>query len=142
MKTKSILLLIVALFLFGGMGCEKKENTTPPTLVGSWKCIGFGDTKTGEVKEIEPKDCDKCYTITFKDDGTLSGQSSTNEISGEYLLIQKSIQILRLGGTKINELFDGNLYIESLQNISKYEIKSGELKLFYTDQNYLLFKKI
>ncbi|MGQ1944271.1 hypothetical protein [Ornithobacterium rhinotracheale] len=47
-----------------------------------------------------------------------------------------------MGGTKINELFDGNKYVDALQKTQRYSFtKKGNLQLFYSDTEYLLFIK-
>lgn len=113
----------------------------PSELIGSWKLEGFGDTKTNAFREAEPKDCTICYTLIFLRNGMLTGKSSTNEIGGEYQIKGESLDFLKIGGTKINELFDGRNYVEALYKVHRFEIVSKQLKLYYSDTDYLLFKK-
>ena len=122
----------------------RKKNETlpviPSELIGSWKLEGFGDTETNAFREAEPKDCTVCYTLIFLRNGMLTGKSSTNEMMGEYVINEQNIKI-RFGGTKKGELFDGGKYVEAVNKIHRFEIVSKQLKLYYSDTNYLLFKK-
>ena len=122
----------------------RKKNETlpviPSELIGSWKLEGFGDTKTNAFREAEPKDCTICYTLIFLRNGMLTGKSSTNEMIGEYVINEQNIKI-RLGGTKKGEILDGYKYTEVINNIHRFEIVSKQLKLYYSDTDYLLFKK-
>ena len=143
MKPKTILFTVIALFLLtGGTGCEKeKEEQAPAELYGTWKLAGFGNTADNTFREAEPKDCEKCYTMTFLKDGTITGHTSTNEIGGEYRIKGGNLDFLRLGGTEINELFDGQDYVEALYKVNRFEIISKQLELYYGDTDYLLFKR-
>lgn len=48
----------------------------------------------------------------------------------------------KIEGTEINELFDGQLFIDCLYCVNKYELVKDTLKLFYGDnQSYLKFRK-
>ena len=143
MKPKTILFTAIALFLLIGVtGCEKeKEEEAPAELYGTWKLTGFGNTADNTFREAEPKDCEKCYTMTFLKDGTITGHTSTNEIGGEYRIKGGNLDFLRLGGTEINELFDGQDYVEALYKVNRFEINSKQLNLYYGDTDYLLFKR-
>jgi len=93
------------------------------------------------IKIAEPID-EKCYLITFKEDFSFSGTSSTNEIWGEYEIDNtlSNIAITRMGGTKLGEVFDGGLYMQSLKKIFSFSLHENELKLYYNRQDYLFFK--
>lgn len=135
----------IYIFLFC-LSCSNKDETggNNLSLQGvKWKLIGFADTQTGTLKEAEPVS-EKCYLLTFNDDNTFEGISSTNQIAGTYVLEKEasSIHITKIGGTEINELFDGKLYVESLAAIQSFLVTEGTLKLYYNDQKqYLLFSK-
>ena len=142
MKQQIILWISTLLLLTAGAGCEKeKEEYGSTELYGTWKLAGFGNTADNTLREAEPKECEKCYTITFLSDGTITGQTSTNEIGGEYQIKGGSLDFLKIEGTEINELFDGRNYVEALYKVHRFEISSQQLKLCYDDTNYLLFKK-
>lgn len=144
MKHKILnLALMVLLPVLLGAGCEKEEKTSK-SLIGSWKCLGFVNSPAGIYKEIEPKDCEKCYTLNLKHDGTVTGHTSTNEVMGVYEMniSLKQVSFNSFGGTEINELYDGRQYVEAILKVHSYEINGqGNLLLYYEDENnYLLFK--
>ena len=140
---KKINPFIISLFLLiGCVGCEKeKEELVPTKLYGAWKLIGFVSTADNTLREAEPKDCEECYTITFLNDGTITGHTSTNELWGQYRITGRNLNFIQLGGTEINELFDGRNYVEALYKVNRFEIISNQLKLYYGDTDYLLFKR-
>lgn len=135
----------LALSILAVGGC-KKGKEEPTSIIGTWKCIGFGDAKGKLTKEIEPKDCKECYTITFKEDGKFNGHSSTNEVFGKYNynLSTYNFAFLSWGGTEINELIDGPLYVESMSKVTEFNFsQKGELLLYYNNKKeYLIFKSI
>ncbi len=136
---------MIAFFLIGSGACEK-ENNNVKDLLGTWKCIGFGDSETNEITEIEPHGWEKSYTITFNADGTLTGQTSTNEASGNFKadMDSKKVVIEFSALTEINELFDGTKFIEAINHIHSYNLtRQDDLQLFYGEEDkYLFFKAI
>jgi hypothetical protein len=145
MTKKCFLILPALLLCLGVTGCkekDKKEETA--NLTGTrWKLVGF--VENGKLIEAEPKDCAECYALTFNIDRTLGTHSSTNGLFGTYSIDNNlsTIEITNLGGTKINELLDGKLYVETLLLIQSFSIVNNELKLYYANnKNYLLFKPL
>lgn len=143
MKTLNKILFLCGILVFMAFSCEKKNDDTPP-LIGSWKCLGFGNTQTGTFKEIEPQNCEECYILNFKENDTVTGHTSTNQVMGIYEIAPslKQLSFTRFGGTEINELFDGKKYVEAILKVHSYEInEQGDLLLFY-DNNYLIYKSV
>jgi len=108
----------------------------------SWKLVGFVDIESNTIKIAEPID-ERCYLLTFNEDNTFSGTSSTNEIYGQYEIdnVSCNIFITNIGGTKLNEFYDGKLYLQSLKEIQLFSLQDNELKLYYNNkQNFLFFK--
>jgi hypothetical protein len=153
---KKIILFMLG-FLFITVSCEKNTdigdgislNEIPsdasylklPLIGTEWKLIGFVQSNN-TIKMAEP-DSKQCYHLHLHADGTITGMSSTNELFGSYgFNFQSStIEIVNLGGTKINELFDGKLYMENLRTVQSYSISKKGLALYYdNNKNYLLFK--
>lgn len=109
-----------------------------------WKLIGFVNVLENTIKIAEPQH-ENCYRLTFKPDGTFIGQTSTNQAGGRYEVnVQdKSLKILSIGGTEINELFDGKLYVESMLKIEAFSITERGLALYYDNKkHFLLFKPV
>jgi len=126
-------------------GCNKtieKENDEELTsLKGTkWKleCIVDDETKTLNV--IEPKDCEKCYTLIFDTDSTADGYSAANIV---HLINLDPFRIQCATYIAECDCNDGNFYCGLLLLAKSYEANSNKLKLFFADKNhYLLFKRI
>jgi hypothetical protein len=124
------------------MSCQSDENETVDLQRTKWKLVGFVNAVTDEMKEAEPVS-EKCYLLIFNKDNTLSGVSSTNQLTGTYILDEKtsSIHINIWPMTLINELFDGELYCRDLNAVQFFSLQKNELRLYYNDdKDYLLFK--
>jgi hypothetical protein len=98
---------------------ETSESTSPKLTDTQWKLSAFvtgGNTKAPE------HDADNRYRMVFKDDNTLEGKSSTNELRGNYEINTQtsSFRITNLGGTKINEL-DGTSFVEALREVHSFD---------------------
>ena len=114
------------------------------SIVGEWKLNGIVDAETGKLTELEPKDCKKCYTLTFTEDYTYTGFSSTNALAGKYTVnFEASIIEIQYGGTKMGEFGDGALYADILSSVQSFSFsETGELKLYSNEKkNYLLYKR-
>ena len=145
MKTilKLTAILLFASGIFCSCGKEEAGNESVSLKGTSWKLAGFADILTGETKEAEPVS-EKCYHLIFNDDdNTLAGVACSNPLTGTYVLNEKksSIRINIWALTEINELFDGNLYLESLNDVRYFSLNENELRLYYA-KKYLLFKKL
>lgn len=140
MKTKTFLVTVITSFLLiGGAGCENETNISD--LYHSWKFEGFKYLSNSSFEKADPSDCENCYIFTLSDEGKITGRTSTNTIFGEFQIEKQNMKIINFGGTEINELGNGQKYIETMSLIEKYEISNNELKLYYNqNQNYLLFK--
>ena len=136
------ILLIGAFIVLGG--CEKKKENKIPLRDTEWKLVNFVDVANNTNKIPEPNS-EMCYILKFLETAdSLTAVSSTNNFIGTYTIDIKtsSISITSLGGTKINEIHDGILYVESLIKVNKYAINKDVLKLYYNDnKNYLEFKR-
>ena len=160
MKTNIINIITIFLVCIVNVTCSNKDVDTEKNLSSSkdipsiegyqnlkltdveWKLIGFVDAKQNELKIAEPEH-ERCYRLRFNDDNTLSGESSTNEIVGNYeISLESSMKIISLGGTKINELYDRNLYMKCLKNVNIFSMTEKGLALYYDSNKYLLFKPI
>ena len=142
-KTLSAVILLIGAFIVLG-GCEKEKENKNPLKNTEWKLVNFVDVANNTNKIPEPNS-EMCYILKFlKTADSLTAVSSTNNFIGTYTIDIKtsSISITSLGGTKINEIYDGILYIESLIKVNKYTIDKDILKLYYNDnKNYLEFKR-
>jgi len=123
-------------------------------LEGSkWKLVGIVDAETDDLKELEPKDCESCYTLAFdnsipycnEDDlKSFSVRSSTNDLGGCFVIdyTAQRFHVYSFGGTKISEVGDGSLFHNVFRNIQSFFLQENELRLYYNNkQNYLFFKQ-
>ena len=142
-KILPAMLLLVGVFMVLG-GCEKKKENKNPLKNTEWKLVNFVDVANNTNKIPEPNS-EMCYILKFLETAdSLTAVSSTNNFIGTYTIDIKtsSISITSLGGTKINEIHDGILYVESLIKVNKYAINKDVLKLYYNDsKNCLEFKR-
>ncbi len=124
------------------MGC-KEDSEMNQSIVGSWKCTGFGDTKTNNVRAIEPKDCEDCYTLTFEEDGTFNGKSVINLLSKSYDLSNNQLSFpYGVLATYVQEEGDGSLFTDALAKVFQFSFKKTELNLFYSETEFLLFNRM
>jgi|GEM_PF-472829 len=132
-------------------GASLDTNEEFPLAGVKWKLAGIVDDNTNELKVLEPKDSDgftshffgEFYTLLFETKNIYSGRTTTNEIGGTYEANYEtnSILFLNLGGTKLGELGDGNLWWSIFPTIKSFFLQENELKLYYNDnKSYLLFK--
>ena len=73
-----LLLLVLAIGLVIS-ACTAKNETSSPSLIGSWKLTSYShaDVLTPAVSGTEAG-------LTFNDDGTLTGNSGCNGLGGSY----------------------------------------------------------
>jgi hypothetical protein len=157
-KVIAILLLVLA------VSCSNDNDKI--VLKGTkWKLAGIVDTEANTLKELEPKNCTKCYTFTFGGDGVFNptiwrsngemyigtgwyeiatGHACSNVMTFLYRVDYKTgaFFVYNVGTiTEMGEPLDVKLYFESLELVQSFSYNENELKLFYNDNNnYLLFK--
>ena len=154
---KKICFLLLAVCLIG-VACKEDEPEKEQSLANTkWKLAGIMDMDTGILQELEPKDCEECYTLTFDTDSTATSLS----IWAIY-----NINLLRLdlyrdlccpdndvtcgpwGGACLHaEAKDGIAYEDSylfrrgIERTRSYEWVNNEFKFFFTTNlggNYYL----
>ncbi len=159
MKAKfTLLVLVIAITVFS---CQESEAPLQPgetvalsrisgneayaslPLVGTrWQLLGFADDKDGEIRLAEPYS-DDSYILVFEESGTITGMTSTNTAHGEYSISNSQLVISSFSNaTEINELFDGPLYTETMNQVSTFKMNSKGLHLFYEGSKFLLFQPI
>lgn len=126
---------------------EKKEERKEPLinslyLFNKWHLVAF--VNNGSDIKTPSGNNDNVYWIKINDDYSFEGQAYSNEIKGNISLdtMVYELTFTDITGTEITELFDGQLFVECLYNINKYELTKNTLKLFYNDnKSYLKFRK-
>jgi hypothetical protein len=141
-STVGTLCIIVAFLFIMGAGCDNEKENEIVSLKGTkWKLAGIVDVQTGELKELEPKDCEECYTLEFDTDSTALLQSVSNE---GRAYINRNPPYLSTS-TERGEGGDGNIFVNSLYFITSYKREGNELKFFYQKDGenlYLLYKLV
>ena len=91
----------------------------------------------------------ECLHTDLHADGTFNGISSVNEIRGTYSCDLKHhnisfSQIDTENNRRASETREGNLYLDRLVKVYKYEYKASadQLYLYYSNTEYLLFLKL
>lgn len=143
MKTKLLVFItITLLLLIGGTGCEKENaDNDIKSILGTWKLDGFGNTKDNSVKNADPENCEDCFVVTFNADSTFTGKSIINRLAKNYYLSGYNLSFPNgVLETMVDEIAgDGTRFTEALRNVHRYSIEKSRLKLFYSDNEYLLF---
>ena len=143
MKIKTFLALLLLVIV--GCSCSKTDKDTDTILYGTWKLIGI-QGQDGKIREPNPteKECPKCFTITFRKNNTLEGKSSSNDIIASYILNTKeaTLTIPYIGGTKVMENEDGNIFRECLIGTTHYVVDNNKVTITNNKQQSLSLKKI
>lgn len=145
---KTFLTTIAGLLMLAGVvscgedndNCSCGESNTPIALAGTrWKLAGIVDVKTCKLRELEPKDCETCYTLEFNTDSTATGKSVAN-ITRLYLLPEPLMGIATM--VYDEEVGNVRLYYDAMKTISSCVGTKSELKLCDNERNnYLLFTR-
>ena len=127
---------------------EKDENPTTPKPTpqlefSEWKLTKFVDVQNQTSICPNPTDED-CFFLRFELNKRIFIRSSVNNISGDYVINTENsyFKFENLVGTEIAEVYDGNLFVECINNVSNYSISNNTLRLYYNNYlNYLEFEK-
>ena len=95
-----------------------------------WKLYSIDHNERGRI-ELEPKDCDTCYTFTFDKDETgwfFSGVSILNTVT--IKMNYPKIEVLVTGS---DEPFDGNLFCSALRLVEIIDCDGRFFGLHFND---------
>jgi hypothetical protein len=151
LKTAALLLLAAGCCACGKnnekCSCEESRERhdyialpSPIKIEGtSWKLAGIMDVETCKLRELEPKDCGNCFTLTFDTDSTAKGKSVMNEIRLQFL--PKLFMTVPTYAYD-HEVGDVQLFYDAMKTITSCTVTENELKFCCNEgKNYLLFKK-
>lgn len=143
MLTQKTLYFVIILFtVFGITGCEKDIQIQESDLIGTWRCLGFGDTGTWNFRAIEDKGCSQCFLLAFNEDNTVRGVTLANTLQGEFeISSDNTFQFANLISTEVYEEGDAVYFSQSLLKVNEYEIRGKQLLLYYEGDQYLLFEQ-
>ena len=133
--------ITVLILIFGVIiiSC-KKENAeySIQDLLGTWEFAAFV-ASDGSLRTIQRYDCEDCYTITFYEDSTMTGRSSINTLAKAFILSGNHISFpWGVLATEVLEEGDPLSFTEALLNVRSFSIEESNLKLFYTENKFLL----
>jgi len=156
LKTKKLCKIIFFLFCLICFSCQKQTETPleRTNLEGTkWKLVGIVDTKAGDIKELEPRDCEYCYTLTFDTDYTatvygisqgngeldLHPDSPSRNLSIDYTLAQLTEMYEKDG-----EYYEMDPFFQLFRYIQSFTVTNDALKLSYgySGDSFSLFKRI
>lgn len=155
MKRITYLFAWAVLFTLTAFQCENGKDCCafPPcseiaSLTGTWRLDYFQNTATGAV-DADPEISGKSVVFSFTDDqknGTISGHTFVNTISGTYTLgANCTFKITSFGGSKVGEPEWSRkawLPSDSINGKGSYHISSDKLVLrFDKSPEQLVFKK-
>ena len=117
-----------------------KDGTHP--ILGSWRLYAFVSAD-GSSKVARPtiEDCKTCYTIVIKQDKTIEGKPTINELTGYFNLKNNTIKLWWATEAYTIEPEDERLLEEIVPLINKFKVEDDQLFLFYPENNYLLFHR-
>lgn len=146
MRTKYIRFLLTALLFLPVFwtSCQKEDLFTPDVqslIGGTWQLTEFVNTGTNKSQVVSLPAGSDSYQITFRKDSTWFGTSSSNHLSGKYSIVgaRRLIKLSEITTTRMPESGYGNQYIQSLSEVSEYEVTDKELRLYYTKEKYLRY---
>jgi len=153
MKNKNIFLSILIVFAAFFMACEKQPILPPieqpvitepepepepefPLKGTKWKLAGIVDAQTGNLKVLEPQDCDRCYTLEFETDTSGVGGSVAN-----WLVVRLTPKVAIWCATHLYDTReDSRLFEDFIERLQYYEKRGDKLKFYDNNHNYLLYK--
>jgi hypothetical protein len=133
------------------------SNPVPYSLSSTkWKLVGDVTIETGELKVLEPADCEECHTLVFNTDtaAVVFGRFGTPVAFGNtdnFFFYTDVIHRMPCATVAYTEMWDGPRehiqYLSCIIGAVSYTITTTEMKLFYyyspdDKKHYLLFKRI
>ena len=117
-----------------------KDGTHP--ILGSWRLYAFVSAD-GSSKVAKPtvEECKTCYTIVIKQDKTIEGKPTINEITGYFDFKNSTIKLWWATEVCTIEPEDERHLEEIIPKINKFKIEDDQLFLFYPGNNHLLFHR-
>ena len=154
---------IICMLLFAVIGCESAKEPTAideiddydnteqfTALKGTtWKLVGIVDAKTGTLRELEPKHCAKCYTLTFETDRIFFVRSIEDvfkmDLDNPFSGIWDILWCEEYAG---NHYCDSQDFRNTVAGAKSYSVTDEELRLYVYGNPaegliwYSLFKRI
>ena len=147
MKTQRFLPVLATVILAGAMflaGCEKEKKTSDDITNVKWHLTKFVDVEN-KTEEAPLYNSSDVFWLILKT-SSFEGKSFSNVLAGTVNIdaVTNKITFSNIGGTEINELFDGQKFIDCLKQVYSFKITTENTLILYYDNNkkYLQFEKI
>jgi hypothetical protein len=136
---KKILLLIgLAIISFS---CEKdainrdfEDDQSVTSINGTWVVVSYEDFEKNSITRKSDVDfwngMDVILTFTID---SLYGRNTTNIVSGNFILTERTIQITRYGGTKVGQPMWGNMFSDIIHDMESYKINNNQLRFYFNN---------
>lgn len=142
------LFFLVAIIGITHLSCSRNNSTDPVSLplAGKWRMILVTERSSG-VRITKPasiqKDVDLVFSSTSSTDGTLSGNTPSNVVEGNYVTgANRTFTMVYLSMTKVGETSWGSEFIENIHHSQEYSLESGDRLNIKTTGKILTFKKL
>jgi hypothetical protein len=136
------------------MSCSsEKSNSKINDLLGDWKLTAFINENTGVTQVENDFENSNPIHFEFKEDFKFLGTTILNDFFGNFSVNNSETVIIFLeyNTTEVNETEWGNLFYEKLnlnyntetQHFENgFDINNSFLKLYYSEFEYMQFKKL
>lgn len=133
------------------------DNEEKALLGTSWKLVGIvGENET--LREFEPTDCERCYTLFFDSvatpcisplptslcpDMTFSGYSHVNRVCGTYCINYETreLSFANYISTLVGSIYvDEELWHNILNATVSFVLQDNKLKLYSSENEFMLFE--
>ena len=130
---------------YAGIGDVYRGNGSEASLMNTtWKLTGFGivgkeEVRSPELYGLSPSP--ERYTITFMENGDYSATTLFQELGGVYGISNDGMigALCVWHQTYLGEPEDGARFTSALSTMTRYELRDGQLRLYYNDgQDFLL----
>ena len=140
MNMKKLFLLFGIIII--SVSCEKTQvdrnfddDPSIKNIDGTWLVISYESIKNPIIRKNDVESWNGMDVIlTFAKD-SLYGRNTTNTVTGNYTLENRTIHIIRYGGTKIGQPAWGNMFSDAVFKLDSFKINSNQLRFYYNDNN-------
>lgn len=119
-------------------------DTDVSHLCYKWKLVGYCPMD-GDYINVEYKypTNSRYMTFDFHSDGTISGHTSTNEVSCNFVCPGGgAFRVSHFGGTKVGEDEHGSFFWNYFPQVTRYEVYGDIfLRLYYAENHYFYFAR-
>jgi heat shock protein HslJ len=133
-------LLLIGIILIT-ISCEENQliknfdnDQSIQNINGSWVVVSYEDFDKNSV--VKKNDVDSWngmdVVLTFTID-SLYGRNTTNTVSGNFTLSERTIHIIRYGGTKMGQPEWGNMFSDIVHNLESYKVNENQLRFYYNN---------